>query len=65
VVRQGHRGARTGKEDDINIKNMTNKSYFLILALLLSLTICSQAHSNGIVAEGEAPVKVADSYSLE
>ena len=52
---------------------MTYKSYFFILAILLSLTACATAHSNDIgatahsndiVAEGENPVKVADSYSF-
>ena len=44
------------------IETMTYKSYFFILALLLSLTACATVHSNDIVAEGENPVKVADSY---
>ena len=43
---------------------MTYKSYSLIFALLLGLTACAPAHSNDIVAEGEGPVKVADSYSF-
>ena len=43
---------------------MTYKSYLFILALLLSLTACSQAHLNDIVAEGEVPVRLADSYSF-
>ena len=78
---------------------MTNKNYFLILALLLCTTTAKAqynqvndipyreaaerlrvgasaemgyakmtpalpAHSNDIVAEGETPVKVADSYSF-
>ena len=46
------------------IETMTYKSYFFILAILLSLTACATAHSNDIVAEGENPVKVADSYSF-
>ena len=46
------------------IETMIYKSYFFILAILLSLTACATAHSNDIVAEGETPVKVADSYSF-
>ena len=36
----------------------------LTLALLLVMTACVSVHSNDIVAEGENPVKVADSYSF-
>ena len=36
----------------------------LTLALLLVMTACVSVHSNAIVAEGEGPVKVADSYSF-
>ena len=43
---------------------MTYKNYFLILALLLWLSACSQNLSNDIVAEGENPIKIADSYSF-
>ena len=43
---------------------MTYKSYFLILALLLGLTACVHTQSNAIVAEGEAPVRLSDSYSF-
>ena len=42
------------------IETMIYKSYFFILAILLSLTACATAHSNDIVAEGDTPVKVAD-----
>ena len=35
-----------------------------LLALSLCLAACTTAHSNDIVAEGETPVKVADSYSF-
>ena len=35
-----------------------------MLACTLLMTACSQAQSNDIVAEGETPVRVADSYSF-
>ena len=33
-------------------------------AMLCVLTACAQGQSNNIVAEGESPVRVADSYSF-
>ena len=33
-------------------------------AMLCVMTACAQGQSNDIVAEGESPVRVADSYSF-
>ena len=39
---------------------------FLVLActILYMMTACSPAKSNDIVAEGEAPIRISDSYSF-
>ena len=36
----------------------------IILACTILMTACASAHSNEIVAEGEVPVRLADSYSF-
>ncbi len=36
----------------------------LLLACAILMTACAQAPSNEIVAEGETPVRVSDSYSF-
>lgn len=37
---------------------------FCAYAILCVMTACAQGQSNDIVAEGESPVRVADSYSF-
>ena len=37
---------------------------FWACAMLCVMTACAQPQSNDIVAEGESPVRVADSYSF-
>ena len=43
-------------------EKLTNS--LLIFACTILMTACASAHSNDIVAEGEALIKVADSYSF-
>ena len=38
--------------------------FMLSCTILCLMTACSQPHSNAIVAEGENPIKVADSFSF-
>ena len=49
-----------------NIKTNTIMDLRLICAyaMLCVMTACAQGQSNDIVAEGESPVRVADSYSF-
>ena len=43
---------------------LSNPLLILASTVLCMMNACSEAHSNDIVAEGETPVKVADSYSF-
>ena len=43
---------------------LPNSLYVLACTLLCGASACSQTSSNAIVAEGEAPVRLSDSYSF-
>ena len=43
---------------------LSNSLSMLACTLLCVVSACSQAQPNDIVAEGEAPVKISDSYSF-
>ena len=47
----------------IIVKQIILDIFFAVL-VLMALTACSQPQSNDIVAAGETPVRVADSYSF-
>ena len=43
---------------------MIDLRLFWVCAMLCVMTVCAQPQSNDIVAEGESPVRVADSFSF-
>ena len=45
-------------------ERMSNSLLMLACASLCVMSACTQARSNDIVAEGEIPVRVSDSYSF-
>ena len=50
--------------NNIKTKKMMDLRLIGACAMLCVLTACAQGQSNNIVAEGESPVRVADSYSF-
>ena len=45
-------------------QRLSNSLFMLACTFLCVMSACSPAQSNDIVAEGETPVRVADSYSF-
>ena len=45
-------------------RRLSNSRLFWTCTILCVMTACAQTQSNDIVAEGEAPVRVSDSYSF-
>ena len=50
--------------NNIKTNTMIDLRLFWVCAMLCVMTACAQGQSNDIVAEGESPVRVADSYSF-